>query len=963
MVRAPVLCLTIVAAFQLQLSAAQTPAVLPSPNEEVAVPAPTLTLARTLGLDPERDRARFLSELTRLVYTPPAGRHPEIDDQLRAAARPQPPARTGRPALTVPVPLTAELWSRAVFHRPVPADALVAAIAADRKAALLAYGLSALDDETLDYLSRDPLLLQELYEDAAPTFAAFGGSLRVHGNRIVPVGGAQAGDLWATVLGQPVDSPALFIHALFVEHDGRLAYLYDTIAALDEPRARFVLGLWIKSEASRRLRFEALANALLDAYPEWRHDALPFSRPLNDLGMLMLRMRVSPDGAPAPPFGRELWAAALDGGEQGDEPTSRDTMALESIDAAWLAETVTGGDMFWRGDRLDQFAFGQRLFERTPPEAWSTVVEAIRAFRSQRMLMLTLERMGIAAPAVYAAATRTGGRIADLGGSRAFWTLAQMQGALAVLARLRSAGSIDLASTEALTMSLVALPLDQGQYQGAVATWLVRQVWPRLPRWEPAASEAPLSAWMKDAELGAALAGPPPADGGTKLPWEGQDYRIDLSLAERRRLRAVRERQRSYPIDLALSLSDALDRLRSQRTPDDIATTERALEHVASDFAAELPRPSPDVMAPGVVAPRAAGDVIAELLSDLARARRSRDAGRAARVATPLAALVDAVLGEALLSFAYALELGDPGGTALLTRNVALRHDFGLGRRDRPFRTRLVWAMPRQDFLPGIPWHVAGSAVGLEVALSPLGLRRIGIERQGAVPSLPSNERHAIATGVALMNPARLRDADRTLLVEAIARGQRRATALLDRREAADEVANLLHLDGRRRRELSWTLSHGSADDVERMFSLGEFLLLGGGAPGVDLDAWGASGLQIFGCVCTRWIQPSWWRLLAGRPQLGMMAGVFPDLNVYVASVMGELGVPATLMRSVLASGALEFSEGVWISDPGDWTSLVAAARRVPVERIEDYVAAAAVVDGPLVPIDRSPATPEEGPR
>ena len=156
MVRAPVLCLTIVAAFQLQLTAAQTPAVLHSPNEEVAVPAPTLTLARTLGLDPERDRARFLSELTRLVYTPPAGRHPEIDDQLRAAARPQPPARTGRPAVTVPVPLTAELWSRAVFRRPVPADALVAAIAADRKAALLAYGLAALDDETLDYLSREP---------------------------------------------------------------------------------------------------------------------------------------------------------------------------------------------------------------------------------------------------------------------------------------------------------------------------------------------------------------------------------------------------------------------------------------------------------------------------------------------------------------------------------------------------------------------------------------------------------------------------------------------------------------------------------------------------------------------------------------------------------------------------------------------------------------------------------------
>jgi hypothetical protein len=73
--------------------------------------------------------------------------------------------------------------------------------------------------------------------------------------------------------------------------------------------------------------------------------------------------------------------------------------------------------------------------------------------------------------------------------------------------------------------------------------------------------------------------------------------------------------------------------------------------------------------------------------------------------------------------------------------------------------------------------------------------------------------------------------------------------------------------------------------------------------------------------------------------------------------------VPANLTRSVLTSGALEFSEGVSLTDPGDWMSLVAAARRVPRDRIEDYVAAAAVVDGPLVPIDSPPATPEEGAR
>ena len=86
--------------------------------------------------------------------------------------------------------------------------------------------------------------------------------------------------------------------------------------------------------------------------------------------------------------------------------------------------------------------------------------------------------------------------------------------------------------------------------------------------------------------------------------------------------------------------------------------------------------------------------------------------------------------------------------------------------------------MPRQDFLPGVPWHVVGSALGLEVALSPLGLRRMGLDRPGAVPSLPSNERHAVATGVALMDPARLLDADRAHMAGAVARGRARAAAL-----------------------------------------------------------------------------------------------------------------------------------------------------------------------------------------
>jgi hypothetical protein len=95
---------------------------------------------------------------------------------------------------------------------------------------------------------------------------------------------------------------------------------------------------------------------------------------------------------------------------------------------------------------------------------------------------------------------------------------------------------------------------------------------------------------------------------------------------------------------------------------------------------------------------------------------------------------------------------------------------------------------------------------------------------------------------------------------------------------------------------------------------------------------------------------PQSWRLLSGRPQMAFMAAGVPDLNLYVAIVLGEMHLPAALTKSVLGAAALDFIEDVGPSDPNDWWTVARAARSIPRERIEDYVAAAAAVDGPLVP-------------
>jgi hypothetical protein len=343
--------------------------------------------------------------------------------------------------------------------------------------------------------------------------------------------------------------------------------------------------------------------------------------------------------------------------------------------------------------------------------------------------------------------------------------------------------------------------------------------------------------------------------------------------------------------------------------------------------------------------------------AELSQAVRARDARRAARQAGPLLEFVDIALGEALLSLAYAADIGDPLGTALLARNVALRHDLGFGMHDTDVRARTMWAVPRQDFQPGIPWHVTGSVLGLDIALARLSLTRINSDRLGDAPRLPSIERDGFAVGLALMDPLPLTDAARDAVSSALAAGRRRIDALAARREPLEPIASVLRLDGVRRRAVRLAIDE-EPSRVADLFSLGELVALGGLNPETDLDPWGVSALQLSGCPCTRFVLPGTWRLLAGRPQVAFAAAAMPDLNLRIADVLAELRLPAALIRPVLAAAIQDFVEDAAPSDGGDWWALSRAARAVPRERVEDYVAAVASIDGALVPDDAE--QPEE---
>src|ERR1700681_4227447 len=459
---------TIVAAFQIHLAAAE------GVSENVPVPGGTVAMARSLGFTPAPERARFVAELARLMHF-----SAESPGTARARAASMPSVSFDTADDTVPIPLTVAVWSQAVFRRAVAPGAIVAAILADPRASHLCYGLAGVDDETLQYLVDHPDVITQLYEHDAAAFAAFGDSLHVHANRVVPPGGPDAVALWGAAVGETPDRPGPFIGALFGLQEGRLAYLYDTIAQLDAPRAAFALGLWIKDPARRVKRFKALAESNRTAFPQWRPAKLPFTRPVHDVGSMLSRVQAEPDGSPSFPALRSWWTWAFENANLPPAPARVSDSVTDDgpVDAAWLAQVIVSADARDRGERLDQFAFGQRTFGAADPGSMPDVLIAIRAFPRYRMLMLTLERVGVRHAAVYASAARRAQQLARVDGRRAFVALGQFQGALALVARMAGVRTLDLATAESLVTSLSGVPLNRdGWYAGAIATWMQRDL-------------------------------------------------------------------------------------------------------------------------------------------------------------------------------------------------------------------------------------------------------------------------------------------------------------------------------------------------------------------------------------------------------------------------------------------------------------------------------------------------------
>jgi hypothetical protein len=872
-----------------------------------------------------------MTEITRLVYETGEVRASSAAflQSVRQAVRTHAPLMAGPssgPAESVPVPLTVDIWSDAVFHRRVPADDLVLMIISDRQASLLCHGLLQLDDETLEFFANHRGLLERIYQRSAAIFAAFAGSLHVRDNHVEPLGGEDAVALWEAVVNEKTARPERFITLLFEMNDGRVAYLYDIIGRLDAPRRAFMLGAWFTNGTGRLERFKALSLAVVSGFRDWHTRVVPFGRPSFDLEMAVVRLAVDNSGRPAPPASHALWSRVMSNSDSTDD---------SPIDAAWLAENVVATDVRQRGDRIDQLTFAQRVFGADESDH-GELQFVLRSFPRFRALMLTFERAGMTNPSIYAAVVRQAQRLQRLDGRAGYVAQANFQGALVLVTRMVVAGTLDAGSAEHLVERLTTRTASDN-LAGAVARWVREDLHPMLPQ----------SRDLESAIIAGLSGRPDRALTAPRITWEGQPYRLDFAAAERNRLQRVRQKQDAPRIDLPLQVAEAARLLMSDKvTVDDLQDGANQFAAVAEDLPSRSREEEADNVPPGVVPPTAYQEGLRKAADELVKAAKGKELRRAARIVEPLVELADDLLARNLLSFAYAISIGDPEGTALLADDVSHRHDFGFGLKDPEARARLLWSMPRPEVTPGVPWHVSGSLLGLDLALATLSLRRIATDRVLEAPKLTTNARDTFASSVSLMDPLRLRDADRDLIADGIGRGRARVQAVRTAEGLAALESDLI-MGGARRRALRWTLAN-EPDQFPTMFSLSELLVLGGVRPS-DLHPWGMAVQAANGCLCSRLLPPRALILLAGRPQLGLSAATMPDVNLRIAILLRELGLPAALAKVVLSAAVQDFVDEARPTDDGDWLSMSRAAQRITRERVEDYIAAATAT-GPLMP-------------
>ena len=879
----------------------------------------TAALLQQCGIRAPVEPARAFRVLARAVHaaTPPSKENPLsplVVASLLDAAR----HNGGVASEDVPALLPLSIWQRDVFGRSIDAGGLASAIIGDRSASFLYYGLFSLDDETLAFFVANPSILSSIYRYDAAVFADFAESITVRNGRVQLPGDEGAGPIWEYLVGRQAIAPEAFIARLINRDEGRLAWMFDTIAHLDPAHQNFALGRPLAAAPERRLEsvqavYAAFAGFQRRAYPLPQR---PLVHPPVDPSFVLSAVAVTDDGRLAPPADAGLWTgpfAVTGAGATGE------------ITAPWLLQNIF--TLSGRA-RLDTLLFAQRVFAAAGRRG-IRIDEAglpgvLSAFPAHQALMLALERLGFVEPRDYALAVETADRLCPGGGLPAALRAAMFQGALAMLVRLHEVGTLDDKGAQGLARMLIALPAGDGTgYSDYLLQWIEKSLMPMLSGGRPASS-MDAEEWLLDGLSGALAQRPTPV-----VQWEDESYRVDLAAAERGRVRQMLEKQRAYSLNVALDLrrfaSSSLDPTAAAALADLLSGID--LLDGGMLFGATVP---------------ARRDAIA---SDLRQLQRdSRDPGRVEDVRRRCHEVLDVLLADILAAHVYAIAIEEPESSLLLVDHAARTHDFDVGDPNRIG----AWLLATNARADSNSMSVTrGSLLGVERALAGFSLRRLTLDSPAQAPAIAQWDVQGLAESASALNAFRLTDAARDAIASALERGRRRVAEVARDPAALDALVAGAGVERWRRRLMRWAPRDPGA--VMPYLSLGEILALGAPA-GLPAEAqdWGVSQRFVDGSFALQLPVRLAWHQMSGRRGAGLLAARLADLPLRVAESLAALKLPSALARGVVQYATWDLISAIQMADVDDWLAVIRAVQRVTPDQMADYISAL-TADGPLV--------------
>jgi hypothetical protein len=921
----------------------------PTTIVEVSLPGGLKPALAAIGDPAAPDRAQFLLEFIHRIYDAPLAprsdpRERVLQSLLSAVNAPSSP--TGAPE-TVPLPLTVPIWTDVIFGGKATPQTLVSSIVQSRSASLLYCALLSLDDETRAWLATQPGLMQKLAAKYSGAFLAAAPALRITAGSLRLPGGDPAIPVWRALVGKGPADPVPFVEALLEENDGRLAQFAGALSSLTTPEIGFALDLTAPDVEARIERGRRLYSLFARAASSKSFEHYAFTRPPLDPVLLVAELEHDASGVPRLPGTREFWGDVF---SEANDPDGRAVrapalVAGEPVDFAWLSEQVFRLDSDQRR-RYTMVLFASRRVHEVTRLTVVDAVEAIRSVGAYPALAASLERAGVTDVAAFAAAARRAAALSAIGDSnRGYRALAQFQGALALVTRAASRGSVDGAGVTGFVSALSAIPIsDDGDYEGRIVCWLTTWLRAQTASRPAAATSAIASAeeLIQNAagpieQLALRLLAGRSSAKPTMVEWEGTRYRVDPPRAEAQRIvTSLGPAPRPY-LTSAETVVAAADTLAAA------GLTRDRLQQIAGEIGQNV---QDDAAQDGDREGRSPLTRERAVVRTLQRTAREGKLRAAARLAPALRLLADELLARGLIEFAYAAALGERDGFSIPAAEAAGRHDFG-------FTPALAPVSPWRPPVPGTDgsqrWRVSGSLLGLDVGLAEFSLVRLSFKQPARPPMLPDSDRRAFVESVALVKPAALLDADR----DAIAAALRNGREIVARARTAGEIGDLADragLSGARRSLLPWVIAHDPTR-VSAFLSPAELLWVGAPAGLPDrLDAWGAPAAPHVGCLCLQMVERRPWDMYAGRWNSAMIAGTFPDLNLRLAELLSELRMPAALLGSVLTAATLDFINSAVSRNPDDRRGLTEFVAALRAERVERYLALL-TTDGPLVPL------------